>query len=39
MLVKQKISLTYDQGNAMSDHHRFTIDINIDEYFAHTGSH
>jgi IS30 family transposase len=31
-------TLTYDQGKEMSDHQQFTIDTNIQVYFAHPGS-
>lgn len=33
-----KKTLTYDQGKEMSDHKRFTIDANIQVYFAHPAS-
>jgi IS30 family transposase len=33
-----KKTLTYDQGKEMSDHEQFTIDTNIQVYFAHPGS-
>ena len=33
-----KKTLTYDQGKEMSDHQQFTIDTNIEVYFAHPGS-
>lgn len=38
-LPKQmKRSLTYDQGKEMSEHKQFTVDTNIQVYFAHPGS-
>ena len=33
-----KKTLTYDQGKEMSEHQQFTIDTNIEVYFAHPGS-
>jgi transposase, IS30 family len=33
-----KKTLTYDQGKEMSEHRRFTIDTDIQVYFAHPGS-
>lgn len=33
-----KKTLTYDQGKEMSDHQQFTIDTNIEVYFAHPGA-
>ena len=33
-----KKTLTYDQGKEMSDHEQFTVDTNIEVYFAHPGS-
>ena len=32
-----KKTLTYDQGKEMSDHQQFTIEMNIEVYFAHPG--
>jgi IS30 family transposase len=36
--VELKKTLTYDQGKEMSDHQQFTIDTNIEVYFAHPGA-
>ncbi len=36
--VALKKSITYDQGKEMSEHQQFTIDTDIEVYFAHPGS-
>ena len=36
--VALKKTMTYDQGKEMSEHEQFTIDSNIQVYFAHPGS-
>lgn len=35
---QMKLSLTYDQGKEMSEHKQFTMDTNMQFYFAHPGS-
>lgn len=35
---QMKLSLTYDQGKEMSEHKQFTMDTNMQVYFAHPGS-
>lgn len=35
---QMKLSLTYDQGKEMSEHKQFTMDTNIQVFFAHPGS-
>jgi len=35
---QMKLSLTYDQGKEMSEHKQFTVDTNIQVFFAHPGS-
>lgn len=35
---QMKLSLTYDQGKEMSEHKKFTMDTNMQVYFAHPGS-